>query len=235
MSFTTKIPEWAVGGPEDLEYRTYKMLSHVKGLKNLLEDGKLWDALTGAEEVIEFLYRYDAERYLDEDMLSTKLTRADWENIEFVYTTGVEIVHEDILDILVERAIEEYEAIHSEIREFWRNIDSLMSISHSGNKPYFVNDGFVLIHTPDNKTHIYTFKNPKVNNVLDWRAFRLKYVDTFKYSKDEILTHISDLREKDENKIIYRVSLKNTVKLEDGAINVISSNVFMQLKKDYSF
>lgn len=235
MSIVTKVPEWAVGGPEDLEYRTYKMLSHVKKLRDTLKEGKLWDALTEAEEVIEFLYRYDAERYLDEDMLSTKLTRADWENIEFVYTTGVEIVHEDILDILVEKAIEEYEGIHSEIREFWRNIDSLMTISQSGNKPYFVNDGFVLVHTPDNKTHIYTFKNPKVNSILDWRAFKLKYVDTFSYDKEEILRHIGDLREKDDSKIIYRVSLKNTVKLEDGAINVISSNVFMKLKKDYSF
>jgi len=230
-----KVPDWASEGPEDLEYRTYKMLSHAKALKEALDNGELWYALTGADEILDFLYRYDAEKHISEELASTKLTNASWDNIEFVYTTGTEIVEDEILDILLERAIDEYESLHGEIRERWRNIDSLMSVSHSGNRPYFVNDGFVFVTTPDEKVYIYTFKNPKINQVLDWRAFKLEYVDTHPYDKDKLLTFISDIKEKDSEKIIYRVSLKNTVKLEGGVINVISSNIFMQLKKDYSF
>jgi len=83
--------------------------------------------------------------------------------------------------------------------------------------------------------HLYSFNNPSVNYQADWKKFKLVHISTEKYNPDEVLLQISEIKEKDENKIVYRVNLKNTIKLEGGPINVISSNVFMRLRKDYGF
>ena len=230
------VPEWATHGPEDFEYRKYKMLSHSKAIEKMLEDGMLWDALTEADAVLDFLYQYDAERMIDQDVLSsTKLTDANWSNIELVYTTGAEMASESVLDELVEVAIELYENIHSIIREEWRKLDAMMDISHSGNRPYFINDGFVLISTPDNMIHIYSFNNPSKYYVADWKKFKLEYHTTEKYTPERLLSIVSEIKEKDADKIVYRVNLKSTTKLEGGPINVVSSNIFMRLRKDYGF
>ena len=50
-----KLPEWASEGPEDLEYRTYKMLSHVKSLKSDLLDQKLLSVLVEVDSTLDYL------------------------------------------------------------------------------------------------------------------------------------------------------------------------------------
>ena len=236
MRSILNVPSWANEGPEDFEYRTYRMLSHANSLRELLKSGKLWDALIETDEVLDFLYHYDAEKMIERDVFSsTQLTNVDWDNIELVYETGTELADENLLDELVDQAIDVYEVLHSEIREQWRILDSAMTISYAGNRPYFVNDGFVIVTTPDNMVHLYSFNNPSVNYQADWKKFKLVHISTEKYNPNDILLQISEIKEKDENKIVYRVNLKNTIKLEGGPINVISSNVFMRLRKDYGF
>lgn len=230
-----QVPEWANSGPEDLEYRTYKMLSHASKVRSLLEDGNLWAAMMECDAVLDFMYHYDAERMLEVDTMSKKLTEVSWENIEFIYSNGEEMANESILDELVDHGINVFENIHSEIREYWRVLEKEITISYSGNRPYLMCDGFVLVNTPDNKIHIYSFINPSKNFNLTWKNFKLDYVATHKYDQEKILKFISEIKESEKDKIVYRTHVKNNVKLDGGLINVISSLIFMQLRKDYSF
>lgn len=228
-------PDWATEGPEDFEYRRYRMLSHVSEIKNKLKLGRLWESLQDVDTALDFLYQYDAERYIiEEDTKSTQLIKADWNNIELAYT-GSQTDSSKIIDLLIDNAIDAYESLHSEIRENWRIIDQQMTISQAGTKPYFINSGFVLVRTPDNKIHSYSFNNPKINNILDWKAFNLSKISTQNYEKRSLIEHICEIKDKDSEKIIYNVNIKNVVKLDEGPINVIASNIFMQLRKDYGF
>jgi len=230
-----QVPDWATSGPEDLEYRTYKMLSHASKVKELLDDGNLWGAMMECDTVLDFMYHYDAERMIAEDTLSRKLTEVSWENIEYIYTNGDEMVNQNILDELVDHGIDVFENLHSEIREYWRVLEKEITISHSGNRPYLICDGFVLINTPDNKIHIYSFVNPSKNFNLTWKNFKLEFIDTHEYDQQQVFEFISQVREGEKDKIMYRAHIKNSIKLDTGLINVISSLIFMQLRKDYSF
>jgi len=229
--YAIKIPDWVAKGPEDLEYRTYKMLSNASKIRKDLYNGLLWDALTSCDEVLDFLYHHDAERILESESISKKLTKVDWDNLEVLYTTGNEIDH-DILDQLVDKAIDEFESIHAEIREYWRVLDREIEIAQAGTKPYLVNDGFVFIQMPNNRISIYSFSNPKGVLGMDWKKFKLNKVAD-RTGNEKIIEFITEIKEKDENTIVYRVNIKNTVNLDAGMINVISSNLFTQIRKDY--
>lgn len=235
MAQIIKVPEWATKGPDDLEYRTYRMLSHSSKVLNLLAEGFLWDALEECDAILDFLYHYDAQRIIDGDTISTQLTDVSWENIELVYTSGTQMASDELLNELVSHAIDVYEDVHSRIRESWRKISSEISITQAGNRPYFIADGFVIIITPNNRVHVYSFNNPKGVGGIDWRKFKLDFVSEFEYSSDDLITYISEIKEKDSDKIVYKVVANNTTKLKGGPINVISSNIFMQLRKDYGF
>ena len=231
MYGTIKTPEWAIKGPEDLEYRTYKMLSNASKIRKDLYAGLLWDALTLCDEILDFLYQYDAEQILNSESISKKLTKVDWENLEVLYTTGEEL-DRGILDQLVDMAIIEFENVHAEIREYWRVLDRDIEVTVAGTKPYLIGDGFVFIQTPNNKVFIYSFSNPKGIIGMDWKKFKLNKVAS-RTGITKIIDFISEIKEKDENTLVYRVNVKNTIVLDNGLINVISSNVFMQLRKDY--
>jgi hypothetical protein len=230
-----QVPSWASEGPEDLEYRTYRMLSHANSLRDSLNKGLLWEALHGCDAVLDFMYHYDAEKIIQRDTVSTKLTDASWENIEWLYENGEEMANLSILDDLIEHGINVFENLHSEIREHWRVIENQLTINQAGNRPYLLCDGFVLIMTPNNKVHIYSFKNPSSKFEVTWKNFNMEHVDTRPYEKEKILQLIGQIKETEGDKIIYKVNVDDITKLEEGAINVISSIVFMQLRKDYSF
>jgi hypothetical protein len=235
MLQTPKVPDWANQGPEDLEYRSYKMLYHASSIRKLLTDGYLWDALQQCDGVLDFLYQYDAERLLTDIQISTKLTRVSWENIEHAYFTGDELATNTVMDQLVAQAIDTYEVLHSQIRESWRKISATMTITHAGNRPDLIGDGFVLVITPNNKVHVYSFNNPSGRLGVDWRQFKLDAVTELDYSPESMLGYIKELKEANRDRIVYKVTIKNETRLEGGAINVISSNIFMQLRKDYGF
>jgi hypothetical protein len=211
------------------------MLSHASKVKGLLDDGNLGGAMMECDTVLDFMYHYDAERMIAEDTLSRKLTEVSWENIEYMYTNGDEMVNQNILDELVDHGINVFENLHSEIREYWRVLEKEITISHSGNRPYLICDGFVLINTPDNKIHIYSFVNPSKNFNLTWKNFKLEFIDIHEYDQQKVFEFISQVRGGEKDKIMYRARVKNSVKLDKGLINVISSLIFMQLRKDYSF
>lgn len=229
------VPEWAHSGPDDLEYRTYKMLSHASSINNMLDEGSLWPALKECDSVLDFMYHYDAQRLIESDRLSTKLTHVTWENIELIYSTGEEMVRHDILDELVDHGIDVFENIHSKIREYWRILEKEITITQAGARPYLICDGFVLVNTPDKKIHIYSFNNPSKSYNATWKNFNLSHISTQTYDREKVLQFVSEIKEKEEDKIIYRANVTNSVKLGGGIINVISSLIFMQLRKDYSF
>lgn len=231
----SKVPEWAVKGPEDFEYRTYKMLSHANSIREELKIGKLWHALNQCDEVLEFLYQYDAERHLEKEATSTKLNDIDWNNIERAYFLGDNPAEDPLLEDLVDQAIDIYEVLHSEIRHAWRNLESSMSVSYISSRPYLLNSGFVFVILPNNKLYIYSFENPKVNGVEFWREFKLTQISETEYKVDDLVNHVDEIKQKDPNKIIYRITLKKETKINDGVINIISSNIFIQLRKDYGF
>jgi len=229
------VPEWATQGPEDLEYRSYKMLSHAASLRKLLADGFLWDALQQCDGVLDFLYQYDAERLLLDINVSTKLTHVSWDNIEHTYLNGNQLASQSVLDALIEQAIDTYESLHAQIRESWRKISADINITHAGNRPYLITDGFVLVITPNNQTHVFCFDNPKGALGVDWRKFKLVFVTEFRYDPATMLEYITEIKKSGQDKIIYKVSIKSETRIEGGTVNVISSNIFMQLRKDYGF
>lgn len=235
MSHTIKIPEWATNGPDDLEYRTYRMLSHSRQILELLEQNQLWKALEECDNILDFLYRYDSQRELSEDVTSSKLTNISWENIELVYQTGEQIPENEEMDELIDRAIETYEEIHSRIRTTWRELSKGIKIIQAGNRPYFISDGFALIITPDKKVNVYSFKNPTGYNGVEWRKFNLVYDSTMDYTPESFIRLTAEIKERDSDLIVYKVNVDHPEQIDEGTINVVSSNIFVQLRKDYGF
>ena len=70
---------------------------------------------------------------------------------------------------------------------------------------------------------------------MDWKAFRLTYESTSKYTKEKTLEYISTIKDENIDTIIYRVELTGETVMNESVINVISSNIFLQLRKDYGF
>ena len=229
------IPDWAIKGPEDLEYRRYLMLSHVSKIDKKLESGKLWESLQDTDDMLDFLYMQDAEQATMSELMSLKLMDVGVNNLDFMYGEGFETVSGQIMETLIDEAITRYEDLHSKIREKWRLINKSMVIAQSGNKPYLVGDGFVFVITPNNKLYKYSFSNPRLNYRMDWKAFRLTYESTSKYTKEKTLEYISTIKDENIDNIIYRVELTGETVMNESVINVISSNIFLQLRKDYGF
>ena len=55
-----------------------------------------------------------------------------------------DIETDDILDVLLDDAIDEYESLHTSCREQWRIIESGLTCNYVPSKPYFLNDGLFL-------------------------------------------------------------------------------------------
>jgi hypothetical protein len=211
------------------------MLSHAASLQKLLTDGFLWDALQQCDVVLDFLYQYDAEKLLTNINVSTKLTQVDWHSIERTCFNDSFLANQNILDTLVGQAIDLYEGLHARIRETWRKINDNIITIQVGNRPHLITSGFVLIVTPNNKTLVYYFDSPKGKPHIDWRKFKLQYVTEFDYNPETILGYIAEIKNLNEERIIYKSSIKDEANFRDGCINIISSNIFMQLRKDYGF
>ena len=99
MQSKYKLPDWANQGPEDLEYRTYMMLAHVKSLKKDLVNQKLLPVLFEVDTTLDYLYRYDAIKMTEED---TKITAGDWGPLNFVFSTEEETIEQSqLMDKLI--------------------------------------------------------------------------------------------------------------------------------------
>jgi len=233
MQSKYKLPEWASKGPEDLEYRTYKMLAHVKSLKNMLLDQKLLSVLFEVDSTLDYLYRYDAIKITEED---TKTIAGDWGPLSFVFSTDEESVEQSqLMDKLVDSAIDRFEELHATCREIWREIEVNLKASYIADKKYFLADGFVFLKTKDNKLLIYYFNKPIKNFVTSWKEFKLQHIKTQEWNQDDYFESLEEIVQKKSDKILIKSELDIDVNIEGHAITVITSLIFNMLRRDYSF
>ena len=228
------MPEWAIKGPLDFEYRHYKLLAEVARLKAEINEGQLSSALKKVDDTLDYLYRYDAERiFASEDLSNYELTGINFLNFELEYTNTI-LEQDEIMDQLCEEAIQLFEDLHSSIRGIWREIELGIKLSYVPHRKYFLNDGFVFIISADNKLHSYYFNKPS-KYILEWKSFSLEHLSTCKYSKERYMKHLEDINAAETDKLVLKVECNNAVRIEGFAIEVIKSMVYTMLKKDYGF
>ena len=127
----TYIPEWAIKGPLDFEYRHYKLLAEVAKLKGEIKEGQLTSTLKKVDDTLDYLYRYDAERiFASEDLSNFELTGINFSEFELEYTSRL-LEQDEIMDKLCEEAIQMFEDLHSSIRDIWREIELGVKIALS--------------------------------------------------------------------------------------------------------
>ena len=150
-------PKWIEEGPLDLEYKSYKFLQRVKELEGLIQTN-LMEALWEIDDTLDYLYRYDAIKQTDNDLVPEMgFIGFPMDDLEMVFTTEEDMDTNDIVDMLYEEAIDKFEELHEALRKEWRNIEDGLVCSYLGNKKHFLSGGFVFISTPDNKLHVYFF------------------------------------------------------------------------------
>ena len=100
MGILTKTPSWIKAGPQDLEYKTYKMLGRIGQLKQQLLDGNLMGTLYEVDDTLDYLYKYDAIKVTSADTHVDNLISMgfEWDNLELVFSTEEQIEGSDILD-----------------------------------------------------------------------------------------------------------------------------------------
>ena len=233
MQSKYKLPDWANEGPEDLEYRTYMMLAHVKSLKKDLVNQKLLPVLFEVDTTLDYLYRYDAIKMTEED---TKITAGDWGPLNFVFSTEEESIEQSqLMDKLVDNAIDKFEDLHSICREIWREIEVNLKAGYISDKKYFLADGFVFLKTKNNKLLIYYFNKPVKNFTTSWKDFKLQNIKTQDWNQDDYFESLEEIVEKKSDKIIIKSELLIDIAIDNHAIAVINSFIFSMLRRDYSF
>jgi hypothetical protein len=236
MNSKLKIPDWISNGPEDIEYRTYKLRGTISVIKDKLETGNLMEALFDIDDALDYLYKYDAVKMTSNpDTINQIVSGFDFPNLELVFTTGDDMETDDILDLLLNEAIDEYENLHSICREQWRVIEDGLKCDYIPKKPYFLNDGFVFVKTPDNKMHVYHFTKPNKYFTHDWKRFNMTHLHTVEYTSETYFANIDEILTKNSDKIIIKIECSTDTVLENNAMCVINQKVFSMLSKDYSF
>lgn len=229
-----KMPDWISGGPMDLEYKTYRMLSRVKELNHLLETGNLMEVLWEVDDTLDYLYRYDAQRatYHPHEY---EIMGLQWEDLELVFTSAEELETNEIMDSLCNEAIDKFEDIHASCRSIWRDIEENITYSYIGDRKYFLSDGFVFIRTADDKLHIYYYTKPTKTFKMHWKDFKMQHIKTEKWDQDTYMKRLKEIVDKKSDKILIKIDLKNQTKLENHALTVVNCCVFNMLHRDYAF
>lgn len=230
-----KIPEWIEEGPMDLEYKTYRMMSRIKELERTLASGLLMDVLWEVDDTLDYLYRYDAQQLTRTQPNEYEVMGLHWEDLEMVFSTQEELQTNEVLDTLVNNAIDKFEHLHSLCRDIWRDIESNITYGYIGSKKYFLSDGFVFIKTPDNKLHIYYFNKPTKHYQMSWRDFKMQHIKTEDWDNSTYIARLQEIEEKKSDKILIRVESANHTKIENHALAVINYSIFTLLHRDYSF
>jgi len=237
MGILTKTPTWIKDGPQDLEYRTYKMLGRAKKLKAELLKGNLMKTLYEVDDTLDYLYKYDAMKVTsNQDHIDQMLSMGfEWNNLELVFSTEEVIESNQILDELCNTALDTFEELHSLCREEWRRIESGLKLNYVPERKYFLNDGFVFIKTPDNLMHIYHFSKPAKYFTQTWKDFKLLHIKTEQWTQEDYFERLEEIINKKSDKIVFKVECLTDTVLENNAIGVISHMIFSRLHKDYSF
>lgn len=226
------IPDWANTGPEDLEYRTYKMLDRVKSLNNRLDNGELMGVLYEVDDTLDYLYRYDATRQTEQEML---MIEGDWGPLSFVLNEYEEIAQTQIMDQLIDKAIDSFELLHSNCRKVWQKIEKNLKASYIADKKYFLSDGFVFVKTGDDMLHIYYFNKPIKNFTTSWKDFRLQHIKSQEWSQDDYFESLEEIVNKKSDKILIKAEIEIDVQVDKNAIAVLNHRIYTMLQRDYSF
>ena len=157
------------------------------------------------------------------------------EDLELVFTTEEELETNAVLDELVNDSIDKFEALHSECREAWRQIEDNIKYSYIGDRKYFLSDGFVFIKTPDEKLHIYYFTKPTKTFKMHWKDFKMQHIKTENWDEDTYFARLEEIASKKSGKILIKVNLEKELEVENHAMAVINYCVFSLLRKDYTF
>ena len=152
-----------------------------------------------------------------------------------VFSSDEEMDTDEILDVLLDEAIDKYEDLHTICRDKWRIIEEGIKLNYVPVKPYFINDGFVFIKTPNNILHVYHFIKPNKYFTNDWKKFEMTHMYSEKWTNETYFSRIDELVSKDSEKIIIRVDCKTETILENNALAVINQKIFSMLHRDYSF
>lgn len=236
MNYKIKIPVWAIGGPADVEYHTYKLRGAISDLKKKLASGNLKEVLFEVDDTLDYLYRYDAVKMTqDPNPINQIVGGFEFPELELVFSTEEEVETDPVLDSILDEAIDSYEELHTECREQWRTIEDGLTCNYIPSKPYFLNDGFVFIKTPDNMLHIYHFVKPNKYSTKDWKKFSMNHIQSEEWTDDVYFERIDEIVSKESEKIVLRVECKTDTILENNAICVINQKIFSMLCRDYSF
>lgn len=228
-------PDWATRGPVDFEYRHYSLLAEVKKLKSKLNNEELSETLKKVDDSLDYLYQYDAERLHSSSEKHSNFELTGLNFAEFKLESINKIIEDDeIMDNLLDKAIQLFEDIHSQIREVWQEIESGVNAVYIPSRRPFINDGFIFIITTDNKLHLYFFNKPSKCQT-DWRSFKLTHISTVTYTKDVYIQHLDDIKATETEKIIFKVECLNSTKIKGFTLDVIKSKLYTMLKKDYFF
>jgi len=229
-----KIPDWIEEGPMDLEYKTLKMLARVKRLRQTLIRGGLQKVLLEVDDTLDYLYRYDAQQVTKVKPQEYEIMGLQWEDLEMVFTTAEELETNEILDKVVNEAIDKFEELHSYCREAWRDIEDNIKYSYIGDRKYFLSDGFVFIKSGD-KLHIYYFTKPTKTFKMHWKDFKMQHIKTEDWNEDTYFERLEEISSKKSGKILIKVNLEKETEVENHAMAVINYCVFSLLRKDYTF
>jgi len=236
MNSKNKIPSWLIGGPNDEEYRVYKLRGSISEVKKKIESNNLVEALFEIDDTLDYLYRYDAVQIThDPNPINQIVGGFDFPNLEMVFSSDEEMDTDEILDVLLDEAIDKYEDLHTICRDKWRIIEEGIKLNYVPVKPYFINDGFVFIKTPNNILHVYHFIKPNKYFTNDWKKFEMTHMYSEKWTNETYFSRIDELVSKDSEKIIIRVDCKTETILENNALAVINQKIFSMLHRDYSF
>lgn len=231
----TYIPKWAIDGPLDFEYRHYSLLAEVKRLKSKLNNNELSETLKKVDDTLDYLYQYDAEQLYSSSNKNSNFELTELNFAEFKLDSISKTIEDSvIMDKLLDEAIQLFENIHSQIREVWRDIELGLHIVYIPSRRTLINDGFVFIISADNKLHSYFFNKP-TKYQTDWRSFKLEHISTVPYTKDVYIQYLEDIKDTETEKIIFKVKCLNSTKIKGFTLDVIMSNLYTMLKKDYFF
>jgi hypothetical protein len=231
-----KVPEWISQGPQDFEYKSYRLLSEIERLRSMLYSGNLFDALNEVDANLDYFYMYDAERIIkQEDPSNYDLIGIDFQNFQLIFDQDPNINKEEVLDQLCDLAIDKFEDLHQEIRTIWRSIEESIECVYVPSKGYFLTDGFVFIVTPNNKLHIYYFHKPLKFNSTSWKDFKMQHMQSEDYTKESYLKHISEILNNNSDRTIIKVICKKDTRIEGNAIAVIQNKIFNLISRDFAF
>lgn len=230
-------PFWVKEGPDDLEYRLYKMLGHANLLKNRLANNELMGTLYEVDLVLDYLYQYDAIRLTTEEELAYGQIQMYPLNSFFSIESIDGPDPSYLLDRLVDKAIPVFEDLHSDCRSVWQSIENKLTVSKIGNKNYFLSDGFVFLKVGNEnpELQIFYFNKPIKNFTTNWKDFKLQHIKTQPWSQEDYFTNLEEIVNKKTDKIILKAELDMDVIIDKNALVVLNCLVFTQLRRDYAF